>query len=93
MSVFKAAKGMARNTVEKARWQRWSINLSGFGGGVHESAFSDVNSTYAKACFKTVSACVCMQEGWRDASFVLYFQFPVASVPLCMVFSFPEDTW
>lgn len=72
-SVFKAATGMARNVVEKASWQRWSINLSGFGGGICESAFPDVNSAYAKACFKTVSACICMDESWRDVSSVLYF--------------------
>lgn len=73
MSIFKAAKGMARNIVGKASRQRWSINLSGFGGGTHESVFPDVNSTCAKACFKTVSACVRMRESWRDVSFVLYF--------------------
>lgn len=62
---------MAGNT--SASWQRWSITLSGFEGGIPESAFPDVNSAYGKGCFKTFSVCLGMPESWKDVSFVLYF--------------------
>lgn len=90
-SIFKAAEGMTRNIVEKASWQRWSTNLSGF-GGIHESTFPDANSTYAKACFKTVSACICMHESWRGCILGEYTSqsFSIVSIPL-RVFLFPSQ--